>query len=115
MRQIRLCWHAHVQHAEHEIDTHREWALATPEVRRDLSIIARTANELYGPRSHWVEEREVRQPQADRRLRFDPRVLQDDAAAAPYARHLATGAPSLRYTWCLASIAARCSGEPRIR
>ncbi len=97
MRQIRLCWRAHIEHAEHEIDIHREWAPVTPEVRRDLSIIARTANELYGPHSHWVEEREARRPQADPRLRFDPRVLRDDAAAGPYARHLAAGVRSLRF------------------
>lgn len=97
MRQIRLCWHAHVEHAEHEIYTHRDWSPATPEVRRDLAIIVRTANELYGPRSHWVEEREVRRPDADPRLRFDQRVLQDDAAAGPYARHLAGGLSGLRF------------------
>ncbi|MDM0056387.1 GGDEF domain-containing protein [Variovorax fucosicus] len=97
MRQIRLCWNEHVQHADHEIHAHRDWTTASPEVRHDLAIIAKTANELYGPRSHWVEEREVRQPSADPRLRFDQRVLQDDAAAGPYARHLATGVGSLRF------------------
>lgn len=98
MRQIRLCWHAHVQHAEHQIETHRDWSPATPEVRRDLAIIVKTANDLYGPRSHWVEEREVRRPDADPRLRFDPRVLQDDAAAGPYAQQLSEGCASLRFT-----------------
>ena len=97
MRQIRLCWNEHVRHAEHEIVAHRDWTPASPELRRDLAIIAKTANELYGPRSHWVEEREVRQPSADRHLRFDQRVLQDDAAAGPYARHLASGGGSLRF------------------
>ena len=97
MRQIRLCWNEHVQHADHEIHAHRDWTPASPEVRHDLAIIAKTANEFYGPRSHWVEEREVRQPSADPRLRFDQRVLQDDAAAGPYARHLATGVGSLRF------------------
>ncbi|MDM0037940.1 GGDEF domain-containing protein [Variovorax sp. J22G21] len=97
MRQIRLCWNEHVQHADHEIHAHHDWTTASPEVRHDLAIIAKTANELYGPRSHWVEEREVRQPSADPRLRFDQRVLQDDAAAGPYARHLATGVGSLRF------------------
>ena len=98
MRQIRLCWHAHVQHADHEIESHRDWSPATPEVRRDLAIIVKTANDLYGPRSHWVEEREVRRPDADPRLRFDPRVLQDEAAAGPYAQQLAQGCSALRFT-----------------
>jgi diguanylate cyclase (GGDEF)-like protein len=98
MRQIRLCWHAHVQHTDHEIEAHRDWSPATPEVRRDLAIIVKTANDLYGPRSHWVEEREVRRPDADPRLRFDPRVLQDDAAAGPYAQQLAQGCSALRFT-----------------
>ncbi|RYZ00982.1 MAG: hypothetical protein EOO24_15735, partial [Comamonadaceae bacterium] len=97
MRQIRLCWHPHVEHAEHEIYTHRDWSPATPEVRRDLAIIVRTANELYGAGSHWTEEREVRRPDADPRLRFDQRVLADDAAAEPYARQLAGDLSGLRF------------------
>ncbi|RZI78437.1 MAG: GGDEF domain-containing protein [Variovorax sp.] len=87
-----------MQHTDHQIEKHRDWSPATPEVRRDLSIIVKTANDLYGPRSHWVEEREVRRPDADPRLRFDPRVLQDDAAAGPYAQQLTEGCSRLRFT-----------------
>lgn len=97
MREIRLCWNEHVSHVGHEIQAHRHWAPADPEKRRDLAIIARTANELYGPRSHWVEEREARQPHRDARLRFDQRVLEGDADAMPYARQLSAGLASLRF------------------
>lgn len=97
MREIRLCWNASVRHAQHEIETHRSWAPASPESRRDLAIIARTANEIYGARSHWVEEREIRRPDLDVRLRFDPRVLQGDEDAGVYARQLAKGMQSLRF------------------
>ena len=91
MREIRLCWNASIRHAQHEIEIHRRWAPASPEARRDLAIIARTANEIYGARSHWVEERETRRPDRDARLRFDPRVLQGDEDAGAYARQLAQG------------------------
>jgi diguanylate cyclase (GGDEF)-like protein len=97
MREIRLRWSEHVSHAGHEIEAHRHWAAANVEKRRDLAIIARTANDLYGPRSHWVEEREARQPDRDARLRYDQRVLDGDADASPYARQLAARFASLRF------------------
>ncbi|AMM23904.1 hypothetical protein [Variovorax sp. PAMC 28711] len=97
MREIRLRWKDRVSHAEHEIETHARWTRTSAEIRRDLEIIVRTANELYGPRSHWIEEREARQPDRKARLRFDRRVLQGEAAASPYARQLMAGFPRLRF------------------
>ncbi|RZL65097.1 MAG: GGDEF domain-containing protein [Variovorax sp.] len=97
MREIRLCWNASIRHAQHEIEIYRRWAPASPEARRDLAIIARTANEIYGAQSHWVEEREVRRPDSDARLRFDARVLQGDEEAGVYARQLAKGMRALRF------------------
>src|SRR4051812_32159653 len=97
MREIRLRWNDHVSHAGHEVDAHAKWARATAEVRRDLEIIVKTANGVYGPRSHWIEEREARRPDRSSRLRFDQRVLQGDAAASPYARQLVAGFSTLRF------------------
>ncbi|RYF39516.1 MAG: hypothetical protein EOO27_49095, partial [Comamonadaceae bacterium] len=70
MREIRLRWKDRVSHAGHEIKAHARWMRASAEIRRDLEIIVRTANEVYGPNSHWIEEREARQPDRKARLRF---------------------------------------------
>lgn len=101
MREIRLRWSDHVSHKGHEVGAHAQWARATAEVRRDLEIIVKTANGVYGPRSHWIEEREARRPDRKSRLRFDQRVLQGDAAASPYARQLVAGFTGLRFETAL--------------
>jgi len=35
------------------------WALDTPENRKDYEIIVEVGNDVYGPGTHWLEEREA--------------------------------------------------------
>ena len=35
------------------------WMPDTPETRRELEFVAQSANEAYGPGTHWVEVREA--------------------------------------------------------
>ncbi len=59
MKEIRLCWAAHVVHHEDELKDGGLWTPATEDARRDYQIVADAGNEVYGPGSHWVEEREA--------------------------------------------------------
>lgn len=59
MKEIRLCWAEHVVHHEDRVKDGGLWTPATEEACRDFQIVAETGNEIYGPGSHWVEEREA--------------------------------------------------------
>lgn len=59
MKEIRLCWAAYVVHHEDQIRDGGLWVPANEESRRDYQIIVEVCDEIYGPRSHWIEEREA--------------------------------------------------------
>ncbi|MGJ7538538.1 MULTISPECIES: hypothetical protein [unclassified Variovorax] len=57
-KKIRLFWREDIVH--HEDDEHFDcgmWVAATASARRQAKIICEVQNAVYGPGSHWVEER----------------------------------------------------------
>jgi hypothetical protein len=58
MKEIRLCWSSMVSHLKHEIQPTANWQPRSNDLRLDYEIIARAGNEVYGPETHWIEERE---------------------------------------------------------
>lgn len=59
MKQLRLLWREDVVH--HEDDEHFDcgmWVPVTPCAQRKAKIICEVQNAVYGPGSHWIEERE---------------------------------------------------------
>jgi hypothetical protein len=46
-----------VSHLKHEIQPTANWQRMSRELREDYEIIARAGNEVYGPGTHWIEER----------------------------------------------------------
>jgi hypothetical protein len=60
MEEIRMCWGPEVSHAKHEMQPAAEWQPTSEELRVDYQIIAKAANEVFGPRTHWIEERHLR-------------------------------------------------------
>jgi hypothetical protein len=59
MEEIRLCWGPEVSHAKHEMEPAAEWQPTSEKLRVDYQIIAKAANEVFGPRTHWIEERHL--------------------------------------------------------
>jgi hypothetical protein len=61
MREIRLCWRPDITHQEDvgKLYNGGLWTPVTPEVRQDYQTILEAALEVYGRRSHWIEEREA--------------------------------------------------------
>ncbi len=59
MKEIRVCWAAHVVHHDDEVRKGGLWTPATPEFRRDMETIVEVGNEVYGAGTHWIEERQA--------------------------------------------------------
>ena len=58
-KQIRVCWSIVGRMDMNGVPINGGvWHPGTPEFRRDLTIIAESGNEAYGPGTHWIEERE---------------------------------------------------------
>lgn len=59
MIQIRLCWDPEVEHHTDVIHFSSEWIELDPRALTELEITVEAANHMYGPRTHWIERREL--------------------------------------------------------
>lgn len=60
MKENRLCWSAPIVHQE-DAEEHdgAVWHLDSPDNRETLKIVMECGNQIYGPGSYWLEEREA--------------------------------------------------------
>lgn len=60
MTEIRVCRKPEVEaHTDGGWPEGLVWAADTLERRRELGLLARAGNRLYGDGSHWIEKRDV--------------------------------------------------------
>jgi len=60
MKEIRICWRADVIRHEEETGQHGGlWFPWTLEMLAALVAMEEAGNEIYGPGSHWIEERDA--------------------------------------------------------
>lgn len=59
MTEIRLCWRPDIVHHEDTLRFSQEWLEATPKNRRAVELVLNVALDVYGPGSHWIEERDA--------------------------------------------------------
>lgn len=60
MTEIRVCWPYGLH--ENQLGEPTDggtWSPDTPDARRELEIIVDAGNEVAGPGTHWLEEREA--------------------------------------------------------
>jgi hypothetical protein len=63
MIEIRLCWLPGVVHRKDDhVESGGKWMRATLQVRSDMKTLLEIATEIYGPGTHWIEERNVQIP-----------------------------------------------------
>ncbi|MES2533818.1 MAG: GGDEF domain-containing protein [Pseudomonadota bacterium] len=97
MTQIRICSSQHVR--QHQpVPGYANWTESSPAVRRDFEIIIETANELFGPGTHWLEERETPHNSHARESTFDVAWLRGMAATSIHAQQLTLGFKTARFT-----------------
>ena len=60
MKEIRLCWIATRERSPyHEAIEYGEWCHDTVAARQNLQDIVDAGIKVWGPESHWLQEREV--------------------------------------------------------
>lgn len=97
MTEIRIRRSEHLQHHS-PVHNYAGWTEASPAVRIDCQIIIRTANELFGPNTHWLEERETSGAAYPAwASRFDATWLRGMATKSAHAHQLALGFRQARF------------------
>lgn len=60
MKEMRLCWRDDIVHGkDDQVQNGGNWMEATFENRREMKIILEAALKVYGPGSHWLEQRDT--------------------------------------------------------
>lgn len=59
MKQIRLVWRSNVAHLRDAVPFSDAWIGDSEESRVTMAIVLDAALEIYGPDTHWVEQRDT--------------------------------------------------------